>query len=392
MNVGILTFHDEVNYGSLLQALAMQTVLQGLGHKPVIIDRRNSAEQRRIYGILHCHSLKVWLGWFASCVFGCGAFSQFVREWRSRRFIAKYLRLTDYHFVTIEEAPQKLGVSVVTVGSDQVWHPTDKQLPIYLMGWVNDVKKIAYSASFGVNELPFNEKPMYKAALASYKAIGLRELQGVDIVSELGIKATHVVDPTLLLNRTSWLEILGLTLCKSATRHVFAYFLAENYGEYVDVIDRLVASSDVMVHLYVQDYVTSIPSSNECIMRYLRYKRSMRKKNIKVCGAAGPLQFVRDIATADCVITNSFHALMFAIIFRKNVRVVESSHPRRKKMAARMSEFANAIVEGPLLFNTLSAAVASYMRGERTLINENALQERIDNSIKWLKESLKECE
>ena len=59
MRIGILTFHDEVNYGSLLQAYAMQTALQDMGHEAFIVDRWHEPRQYRIYGILRAQSVTV---------------------------------------------------------------------------------------------------------------------------------------------------------------------------------------------------------------------------------------------------------------------------------------------------------------------------------------------
>ena len=120
MRIGILTYHDEVNYGSLLQTYAMQMALMDLGHEAVVVDRWFQPDQERIYGILNARSVKAWLRWLRCAMLGTGRWSLFVRQWRSRSFIKRYLRLTPYSFNKCEDAPSNLSIDVIIVGSDQV--------------------------------------------------------------------------------------------------------------------------------------------------------------------------------------------------------------------------------------------------------------------------------
>jgi len=153
MRIGILTYHDEVNYGSLLQAYAMQTALTQLGHDAVIIDRWFQPNQARIYGVWHQRSFREIAKFILGIVSFNGTFAKYLRMWRSRNFIRKYLHLTKYHFCDWKDAPKDFCLDLVTVGSDQVWHPS-AQPDVYLLNYLKSVPAIAYAASFGVTSIP----------------------------------------------------------------------------------------------------------------------------------------------------------------------------------------------------------------------------------------------
>ena len=115
MKIGILTFHDEVNYGSLLQAYAMQSALLSMGHDAVIVDRWFQPDQERLYGILRRRTFRDVFSFLVGIFAFNGMLSKYVRMWRSRRFIRKNLRLTPYHFHEWKDAPGDLGVDLLIV-------------------------------------------------------------------------------------------------------------------------------------------------------------------------------------------------------------------------------------------------------------------------------------
>ena len=388
MRIGILTYHDEVNYGSLLQAYAMQTSLKDLGYEPIIIDRCFQPHQERIYGILHSRSIWRWFIWFIRAVSGTGAWALFVRQWRSRHFIRKYLKLTSYSFHECKDAPSDLGVDLLTVGSDQVWHPK-AQPQVYLLNELKQVPGIAYAASFGANEIPDEQKNLYREGFKNFKAIGIRELEGVEMARQLGVKeAAHVVDPTILMNPRHWMDIVG-DIHQKGKKRIACYFLSENYIELIEKLGRWAKQNNVIVDLFVQDFGIPLYRLRSSYGKWLKFWKCRFCYPIHFLYSAGPVEFVKKIAAADCVFTNSFHALMFSIIFRRNVRIVKPSAPIRQSMAARMQEFSRTIVNGPLIMDSLEDAFVSYERGEKLSFNEQELNHRRIESEKWLKNAIK---
>ena len=338
MRIGILTYHDEVNYGSLLQAYAMQTALSDLGFQALIIDRWFESKQNRIYGILHVRSVKAWIKWWLRVIWGTGAWSLFLRQWRSRKFIRKYLRLTPYSFHDCKDAPKDLGLDMLTVGSDQVWHPKS-QPQVYLLNELKQVPGIAYAASFGTNAIPDDKRGLYINGFKNFIAIGIREKEGVEMARLLGAtNPVHVVDPTILVDPKHWHEFAGEAKPRRK-RHIVCYFLSEDYLVLAEKLGRWAKDKGVVVDLFVQDFSVSFFRFRPCGSKWLRYRKFRLCYPLHFRYAAGPIEFIRSIASADCVFTNSFHALMFSMIFKKNVRIVKPSAPIRKDMAARMQEF-----------------------------------------------------
>ena len=389
MRIGILTYHDEVNYGSLLQAYAMQTALSDLGHQVLIIDRWFQSKQERIYGILHVRSVRAWIKWLLKIAWGTGTWSLFLRQWRSRRFIRKYLRLTPYSFHDCKNAPKDLGVDLLTVGSDQVWHPR-AQPQVYLLNELKQVPGIAYAASFGSNVIPSNKEQLYLEGFRNFKAIGIREKEGVAMAHLLGAtEAVHVVDPTILVNPERWREFIGGPIQKSRKKHIVCYFLAEDFLELAEKLGRWAKKNNVVVDLFVQDFSIPFSRFRPCGNKWLKYWKCRLCLPINFRYAAGPVEFVRKIASADCVFTNSFHALMFSMIFKRNVRIVKPTASIRKGMAARMQEFSGTIIMGPLIMETLEDAFVSYECGEKVSYNEQELNRRRVESETWLKNAIK---
>lgn len=381
MRIGILTFHDEVNYGSLLQAYAMQSALIQLGYEAVIIDRWFQPCQDRLYGVFRKRSLLECIKFLIGIISFNGMVSKYLRMWRSRRFIRTRLHLTAYHFCEHEDAPKDLGVDLIIVGSDQVWHP-DARPDIYLLNWVRGVPGIAYAASFGVKDIPDEMREFYRNGFKNFfRAIGVRELEGVRIVESLGGKAMHVVDPTLLAPR----EVYECLLCPNTSPHITCYFLSENYAEYAMKLGRFAQQNHLTVELFVQDFeIWSIPDLLKCKFAQFVYP-------IKIRYSAGPEEFVSSVATAKCVFTNSFHALMFSVIYRRNVRVVKPTAPWRKRMSARMQEMSDRIIRGPLIAETLDDSISSYCSGEFVSYNEEELSRRIGESKRWLQDAIREA-
>lgn len=388
MRIGILTYHDEVNYGSLLQAYAMQTALADLGYESVIIDRWFQVRQDRIYGILHERSIFALVKWVLRVVWGTGTWSLFMRQWRSREFIRKYLRLTSYSFHDCKDAPKDMGLDLITVGADQVFHP-NAQPQVYLLNELKYVPGIAYAASFGANAIPNEKKDLYREGFKNFKAIGIREREGVEMAHELGaVEAAHVVDPTILMNPCRWKEFVG-DVRKPQRKRIVCYFLSEDYLDLMEKLGRWAKSNNVCVDLFVQDFSVPSRKSIPCIGKWLKYWKYRLLYPLNFRYAAGPLEFVRKISTADCVFTNSFHALMFSMIFRRNVRIVKPTATIRRGMAARMQEFSGSIIKGPLIMDTLEDAFASYERGDRVSYDEYELDRRRAESEAWLRNAIK---
>jgi len=380
--VGILTFHDEVNYGSVLQAYAMQAALLAMGYDPVVIDRRLDDHRERVMGILASRSIGAWLRFFAGVLFFTGELSLFVRQFRSRKFIRNKLKLTSYSFRRWADAPKELGIDAITVGSDQVWHANICP-DVYLLNGTPGVQKIAYAASFGMDHYPPGTEETYRKGYANFDGIGMREREGVEMVRALGFEAMHVVDPTLLAIKSGvWDKYKASASC---TRRLVCYFLREDYVALLPQLSRFAKQMNCRVSLFTQDFALPMPLRPRNFMEWARVKYCQLFGRVDLRLAAGPDEFVSEIARGEWVVTNSFHALMFSTIFQKNVRVTLPSATVRKGMSARMVEFEGSYIDGPLIQPDIPSALLSITSGENVRILADNVSAWCEKSRTWLK-------
>lgn len=392
MRIGILTFHSEINYGSVLQAYAMQKVLEGLGHEAVVIDKWENPDNRRLYGPLVNHSLSFWFKFIVRCLLLCGDWRSLVRSLKTMRFIQKNINRTPYHFYSWDKAPEHLGVDMITIGSDQVWNPTIVPPPDYLMlNYPFDVSAIAYSASIGMHSLAPEWLQTYRDGFAKLKAIGVREDEAKRLIEREGFKAEHVVDPTLLVDRRlAWKH---LEKCQAKHRKLFCYFLAEDFDAMFPALPDFAHRNNADVYFFFDRPPTmAIPRSVSAFIA--RFKEIAKWHHNRVHGmmCASVPEFIREISSSTWVVTNSFHALMFSIVFRKNVRIVRPSNINRQDSSSRMDEFAGSVIKGPLVFDSLAGALASLERGEKVGFDEKLLSDKMDKSLQWLKDAIAKVE
>ena len=272
MKIGIITFHWATNYGAVLQAYALQTYLSELGHDVEIINyrpRRNIFLQR--------------LTWIKNCEWG-----NFKKERKLRAFRKVHLIVGSKIYGSNNALrAMKKEYDIIISGSDQVWNLSfikyaerSKQTYSYYLDFVsNETKKVAYAASFGTSKLSFENKANIREKLVGFDAISVREYTAKAIVEDLGLAAKVVVDPTLLLGKENY-------------EHLCAY-REKNGGM---LVYRL--------------------HNNQKIFEKIESYLSKRIKSYKVQSEMSILDWLSSIRSADFVLTNSFHGIVFSILFK----------------------------------------------------------------------------
>lgn len=393
MKIGILTFHSEINYGSVLQAYAMQRALESMGHEPVVIDKYEDADNRRLLGLFVRRGFFFWFRFVVRSLLGFGDWWRAARSLKTIRFIRRFLKRTPYHFFKWQDAPDDLGVDMITIGSDQVWNPIIVDPPDYLMkDNPGNVPAIAYSASIGQHEFEDRWLPDYRAGFARLVAIGVREREAKRMIEALGFPAEHVLDPTLLVDpRFAWAPFLK-TSGRRTRKRLFCYFLGEDDWLILSELEKLVESFDVDVRYFFAGQPEF--DNGYSLSSWLKRRRELgRWRSRRVIGmmTAAPDEFVREITESDWVLTNSFHGLMFATIFRKEVREVVPTAGYRKAMSARIEEFADGAITGPLIQPSVAAALDSLTNGERVSYNSDEIERRRVQSRVWLQNAIEKC-
>lgn len=276
MKVSILTYHWEDNYGATLQAYATYKAIQELGHTPEFIDLR----------LPYHPSLK------SRIVF-------FLKRYRFNSFRNKYFKnLTPITYWSVEELRNNPPVSdCYLVGSDQTWNPQigKSLLPAFFLTFGNDsIRRVSYATSIGLNdweESNFITNDEIRNALAKFKKILLREDSAIRIAKNVfDADASQVIDPVLLFPR--YPELTGDLKLSS---EIIAYKLINDEGFYE------------MAHDVAKELNSPIRSIGSV--------RTLKGYNASY--PETPERWIKRIAEASLVLTDSFHGTVFSLLYHK---------------------------------------------------------------------------
>lgn len=315
MKVGVLTLPLHSNYGGNLQAYASMLALKQLGHEPVLIDRaRNRHPAWKVPLVIGKRVLLRYGKGRKDVKIGAGIFDRKDREAlevHSRRFIQRHIQPQTAMFESsgsLAAGVEGLNLDAIVVGSDQVWRPEyAPQLSDYFLGFLGEdrrVRRISYAASFGRANWAYNatQTAMARSLLARFDAVSVREDTAVGLCeAELGVRAEHVVDPTLLLEREDYCALVQQAESAShelpMPRGVLVYVLDETEEKKarVQFIESELGLGSFRVNSRTEDFSAAL---HERI--------------------APPIEdWLRGFIDADFVVTDSFHACVFAMIFNK---------------------------------------------------------------------------
>lgn len=390
MRIGILTLHDSPNYGALLQAYALKRHLESLGHRTSVIDRRRRPDGRALRGPLPGSGrFRPWGLLDLDAHDGAAEYGRRMR--RTLRFQSERLGLTAFHFHDWCKAPTDLGLDAIVIGSDQVWNADNHDPADYLPGRVPvGIPTLSYAASVGADRFPADREEALRRGLAALRGIGVREHAAADLVGRLGLCAETVVDPVLLAGAEVWSDLLADR--RTDGGKVLFYFLAEEFAALRPQVAAYVRTCGARAVFFVDRLLRPAPADWKGWWRNRQDERRWSDAGIDLKLDAGPEEFLRELEGADAVVSNSYHALMFSLLFGKPVRIVLPTHPRRRQMNARLTEAARAFADGPVVWPDLAAALDSLSRGDRVAVRHEALAKERMRSAEWLSARLEEIE
>jgi len=302
--IGIITIHKIYNYGSVLQAYALQKKCEDLGFGVEIIDYEfpNQFHQHNQYndGFDSQPNEPQWIKLLFS--------RALMRQHKGiSSFVKNYQHLSRQKYNTPESLKSDIPVYDVYIsGSDQIWSPRHcKGDPAFMLHFApNNSTKISYASSIGSDIIPSDLQSLYKELLSRYDCISVRENSGVDIIHSLTGKDVEVVlDPTLLLDKNEWNQIaISKRLVKK--KYILCYFLNYTFNAfpYVDKLAR---------------HIQRITGYK--IVQVARPSHSLfSSKTIYQIGAS-PEEFISLIRDAEMILTTSFHGTAFAVNYGKPV-------------------------------------------------------------------------
>lgn len=301
MKINIITRHAPANYGSLLQTYATQLILEKLGYESEIINYTKYEERGKNKAKTLMKNSKFWnknfVTRFAYRIIQTPNYNHMYNIFVKYR---KELLKQTKEYGSLEELKKDCPeADIYCTGSDQVWGKigTEEFDKTYFLDFVPDNKKcISYSSSFGKEKISEELLKELPQLLMKYKALLLREQSAVDIVKCLGYEeAKLVLDPTLLLEAEEWNKLTEKN--KEKDKYVLVYQLHDNKK-----FDK-----------YAKEFAKSKK------MKLIRLSPSFQNyfKSGKLKWLPTPQKFLTYFSNAEYVLTDSFHATVFSLIFNK---------------------------------------------------------------------------
>lgn len=379
MKTAILTLTPiHTNYGNILQAYALQTVLQRLGHEPYVLEkvpgftlplyRYPLAYAKRLV-------LKYLLGKKQTILF---LEQKLRREYKvigqfTHPFVQKYIHT--YHGPWTAEAMTAAGFQAFVVGSDQVWRPIYFDRHHIEQAYLSftkglSVKRLSYAASFGTDDWEYTPRQteQCKALLQQFDGVSVRERGAVALCREhFGREALHVLDPTMLLNAADYRQLIAQS------------------PETLQPIEGLMT------------YILDSDFEKEAVAQRIAEHNgwSVFRSNSRYEDLTAPLaeriqppveQWLQGFAQAQMILTDSFHACVFSILFHKPFVVIGNA-------ARGLSRFHSLLS----LFDLESRLVTSAAEAERVAAQpicwetvDSRLEEERIKSMAFLKQHLGE--
>ena len=299
MKIGILTYHYSLNYGAALQCYALKTYLS-LNNEVHVLNYeddnqfRNSSMynhgtgiKRIIYNLMFLPFHKVRMR----------------KKNRYEKFANTFFSLTERvkSIGELEKVIIKDKYDCIIVGSDQVWNPNIKDftesyfLPISL-----PARKIAYAVSTG--DATIESLMKFKNFIIGFDAISIRESGAYEGMTSLfGSKVSVVPDPVFLLKRREWDKVMDSVKSSPVVpKYLLCYFMNKKYAnKYYNIAEHIAKQKNLRL-IRLNPFFSS--------------KSLLPNSNLD----AGPMEFLRLVADAEYICTDSFHGTAFSMIFHKD--------------------------------------------------------------------------
>ncbi len=314
------------NYGGLLQAYALQTVLSNMGHEVKIINQKVQEIPdrvslvlilKRIYHryILRTHCYVFWEKYLASI--------EHLFYDNANSFIVENCHTFDCNSLSDLSSEQ---FDAIVVGSDQVWRARyykniEESYLSFAEKW--NIKRIAYAASFGVADWEYSEDQAQNCQrlIGMFDAVSVREDDGVELCKKhFCIDAVHVLDPTLLLDRCYYDDLISQETSVFTPNRLFSYILDESDTK-INVLNQIASFE----HL--------VPFSIKC-NRDNDDRVTIEQRTHQPIGI-----WLRSIRDSKLVVTDSFHACVFSFFFRPAFVVLVNSKRGVSRIKSLLSMF-----------------------------------------------------
>lgn len=300
--VGIITFLHNDNYGSTLQAYALQRTVRELGFSCEHMDYRPDRKEK-IRNLLESgNDLKLVLEGIRKRSVKAGQAGAREKSSAIPEFYRKYMKIGPVCRNRTELRKNAGKYDTLICGSDQIWNPVWLNPAYFLTFAPENTRKIAYAASLGVHTLTEKKKiRKIRKWTEGFQAVSVREEEGAELLKEItGKQAAVMPDPVCLLSPDEWAEI-----AEPATEtepYLLCYFIGDNdtYRERIEQIRKETGLKPLVIPVAAGSY------------RW-EYER---------LDGIGPEAFLGAVRGAAMLCTDSFHGLAFGTIFNREIRLI----------------------------------------------------------------------
>lgn len=362
--VSIITFHASHNYGSALQAYALQSVIKDLCRNCEIVNLRTDRQVDLYTVFTKRKGIKYLFKNAAHLMYYIPLHKKYLNF---ESFINQKLNITKQTFRSLEEIESaNLNYDYYICGSDQIWNPVPADFDwSYYLPFVKSGKKISYAPSFGQLAATGDSGVADKIAkyLSTFDNISVREERSQENVYRLiGQKPQIVLDPTLLLKSVDWDKLSQKKLVKDD--YIFLYTLFADK-------DILKIASILSKKLNMPIVTSNLSNQYDVITPYKKHFYS------------GPLEFISFIKHSKFVLTSSFHGTAFSVIYNTPFFAIKGNED------ARISTLLNitGLNERAVDLNNIDEKCKSAFSINFTFANR-AIEDERKKSLDYLKNAL----
>lgn len=379
--IGIITLHQITNYGGILQAYALQHAIAKLEYDVDVIEQSLYTKPLHMCQKLILYPWRTLLKKVFRCKIGIRKEENQNETARLRYAAAEYTmpfikkHIHHRYVQSLNEIGSDEYMAYV-VGSDQIWRPAyviDVKMSLedaYLQFTKNwSVKRISYAASFGSEEWEYSEEQTNrcKELLSKFNAVSCREEAGTEFCKRYFDfhKAETVIDPTMLLNKEEYTALIG------------------DYNEAID--------GDLMC------YILDNNEQNKQIVNYVANKEHLTPFSVKAkaeYNIKAPIEdrlqppverWLKGVKDAKYIITDSYHACAFSIIFRKPFIAIANQNRGVARYKTLLAYFG---LEDRLITGYDQKRIDTILK-QPMAIDEKKMQELQEKAMQFLQENLK---
>lgn len=291
--IAIYTLPLERNYGGILQAFALNKILSKHGYDSYVLKTKNKGLKNRIKAIIDSHN-------------------------PIKKFTRKNIRILSIKQLD-EINLSNNNINTIIVGSDQVWRKSfAPDLKYFLPNLSNNINKIAYAASFGIDYWDYNtdETNIIKNIVKnSFSSISIREKSGIELCKKiLDINPQFVLDPTLLLEAREYKNFFS----ENKTNKIFIYLLDYKNKYNSNFIDKIKKEKNLQT------------------IQINLYKNKIAKRILPTVPIETWLSYIYN---SEIVITDSFHGCVFSILFNKEFYILPNEEGGNSRISSLLEIF-----------------------------------------------------